>query len=120
MWLVPALPCQDLPFHAAALRVIHDYRDPRYGFEPEFVLTLGRTQYFGFYLLGSLLAGWVGVPKALLLLVSAYLGGSILALRTLLVDLGREHGVVEIDRSDRLAALVFDFDLHGNGSRFRS
>ena len=50
-----------MPFHLATIRVIHDFHSSQYGFDQNFVLTLGRTQYVIYYLLGSALATSLGV-----------------------------------------------------------
>src|SRR5579864_7705500 len=81
----------DLPVHLATTRVIHSIQDPRFGFDRDFVLSLGRTQYVIYYLAGSLLAYFVGVVNANIVLVSSYLGGTVLALRALLRALGKDE-----------------------------
>jgi len=90
-WIVKNPPMMDLPFHLATIRVIHDLHEPRFGFDEHFVLTLGRTQYVFYYVLGSLLAYVVGVVKANVLLMSGYLAGTVLALRELLRALGKDE-----------------------------
>jgi hypothetical protein len=90
-WIVKNPPMMDLPFHLATIRVIHDFHSPQYGFDQNFVLTLGRTQYVIYYLLGSALAYLVGIKAANVLLVSVYLGGTVLALRALLNALGKDE-----------------------------
>ncbi len=87
-WIVKYPPLMDLPFHLATIRVIHDFRTA--GFDDSFVLTLGRTQYVFYYLLGSLLAYGLGVVKANIVLMAAYFVGTILGLRSLLGALGRD------------------------------
>ncbi len=89
-WIVKYPPMMDLPFHAATIRLIHSIHDPKYGFD-DFQLTLGRTQYVLYYLVGSFLAYFLGVIKANILLVAAYLGGTVLALRALLKALGKDE-----------------------------
>jgi hypothetical protein len=91
MWIVKHPPLQDLPFHLSTIRIIKSLHDPAYGFDQDFVLTLGRTQYVLYYLLGAALAVFVGVFAANVLLVSSYLGGTVLALRALLRALGRDE-----------------------------
>jgi hypothetical protein len=81
----------DLPFHLATIRIIHDFHDPHFGFDENFVLTLGRTQYVFYYLLGSALAYPLGVMKANVVLMSGYLGGTVLSLRSLLRSLGKDE-----------------------------
>jgi hypothetical protein len=90
-WIVKHPPLQDLPFHLATIRIIKNFHDPAYGFDQNFVLTLGRTQYVVYYLIGAALANFVGVVGANVLLVSGYLGGTVLALRSLLRALGRDE-----------------------------
>ena len=87
-WIVKHPPLQDLPFHLATIRLLRSFHDPLYGIDQNFVLTLGRTQYLTYYVIGALLACVVGVVAANVLLVSAYLGGTVLALRSLLRELG--------------------------------
>ena len=76
-------PIEDLPFHLATLRVIHDYRDAAYGFDKDYAVDLFHTEYVLYYLLGSALAYVVGVVKANVVLMCCYLGGTVLALREL-------------------------------------
>ncbi len=90
-WIVKHPPMMDLPFHLATIRIIHSLHDPAFGLDSHFVLTLGRTQYVLYYLLGSLLAYPLDVVKANVLLMSGYLGGTLLALRELLSALGRDE-----------------------------
>ena len=77
-WIVRHPPLQDLPFHLATLRVIKSFHDPAFGFDRTFVMTLGRTQYLFYYLVGAVLATVTGVFAANVVLVSAYLGGTAL------------------------------------------
>jgi hypothetical protein len=90
-WIVRYPPIQDLPFHLATIRVIHSIHDPRFGLDNDFVLTLGRTQYVIYYVIGSLLAYVVGVINANILLMCGYLGGTVLALRELLRAMGKDE-----------------------------
>src|SRR4051812_32654864 len=78
-WIVRYPPIQDLPFHLATIRVIHDIHNPAFGFD-DFVLTLGRTQYVFYYIVASALSYVVGIVPANIALMSAYLGGTPLAL----------------------------------------
>lgn len=82
---------QDLPFHLATIRAIRSFSDPAYGFDRNFILTFGRTQYVVYYLFGAALALFFGVIGANVVLVSACLGGTVLALRSLLNALGRDE-----------------------------
>jgi hypothetical protein len=90
-WIVRYPPIQDLPFHLAAIRVIHDFTDPNFAFDTDFVLRLGSTQYVFYYLLASALAYVLGIVKANILLMSVYLGGTPLAIRELLRALGKDE-----------------------------
>ncbi len=90
-WIVKYPPMMDLPFHLATIRVIHDFHSSDFGFDTDFNLTLGRTQYVVYYLLGSALAYVLGVVKANIVLMSLYLGGPVLALRALLTALGKDQ-----------------------------
>lgn len=90
-WIVKYPPMADLPFHLATIRVIHDFHSAQFGFDADFNLTLGRTQYVVYYLIGSALAYFVGVVAANVILIGTYLGGTVLALRALLRALGRDE-----------------------------
>jgi hypothetical protein len=92
-WIVKYPPMQDLPFHLATIRVIHSFHDATFAFDESFVLTLGRTQYVLYYIVGSLLAYFLGVVKANIVLMSAYLGGTVLAVRALLRALGKDERI---------------------------
>jgi hypothetical protein len=96
-WIVAYPPIMDFPFHLATIRVVHDFHNPAFGFDEHFVLTLGRTQYVLFYVFGSVMSYVVGVRGAMVLLVSFYLGGTVLGMRELLKSLGKD---------ERLALLV--------------
>lgn len=93
MFVVERPPLQDLPFHLAAIRVVHDLHNPTYGFSDVFRLNLGQTQYVLYHLIASALGSVVGITFANRLLVSVYLGGTILAMRSLLLALGRDERV---------------------------
>jgi hypothetical protein len=90
-WIVKYPPMMDLPFHLATIRVIHSIHDPAFGLDDTFVLTLGRTQYVVYYIVGSVLSYVLGVVKANIVLVSLYLGGTVLSLRALLRALGKDE-----------------------------
>lgn len=92
-WIVRHPPLQDLPFHMATLRAIHSYSDPAYGFTTDFFLNLFHTQYALYYVVGSALAYLVGVTGATVALMSAYLGGTVLALRALLAAVGKDERI---------------------------
>jgi hypothetical protein len=80
-----------MPFHLATIRMMRSFSDPAYGFGQNFVLTFSRTQYVIYYLLGAALALFAGVIGSNIVLMSAYLGGTVLALRSLLGALGRDE-----------------------------
>jgi hypothetical protein len=90
-WIVRYPPLQDMPFHVAALRVIHSFHDPSFGIDQYFELTFGRTQYFLYYVLGSLVAYLVGVKAANVIMLCVYLGGTPLAVRSLCKALGKDE-----------------------------
>ncbi|MDP9150639.1 MAG: hypothetical protein M3O36_11965 [Myxococcota bacterium] len=90
-WIVKHPPLQDMPIHLATIRIIKSFHDPAFGFQENFVLALGRTQYVLYYLVGALLAFLVGVDAANVTLLSLYLGGTVLAMRALLRALGRDE-----------------------------
>ncbi len=90
-WIVKYPPTMDLPFHLATIRMVHDYGNPAFGFDQDFVLTLGRTQYVLYYIAGSFLSYFVGVTNANILLISSYFAGTVLAMRVLLRALGRDE-----------------------------
>jgi hypothetical protein len=91
VWLVRYVPVQDLPFHAATIRILASFHDPAYRFGDDFVLTLTRTQYVLYHLTGAALARFAGPLAANAMLMSAYLSGTVLALHSLLRALGRDE-----------------------------
>jgi hypothetical protein len=90
-WVVRHPPIQDLPFHLATLRVIHDLHDPAFGFDQDYYLDIFHTEYVFYYLVGSTLAFVVGVFKANVVMMCGYLGGTVLALRELLLALRKDE-----------------------------
>src|SRR5207237_1740793 len=60
-------------------------------FDVDYELTLGRTQYVGFYAAGDLLAYVLGVRGATLAFVAFYFVGTLLGARSLAVALGRDE-----------------------------
>lgn len=96
-WIVKHPPLQDMPFHYATLRVIHDFSDPTYAFRNFYTLDLLHTQYVLYYLVGHVLAFVLGVKIANVAMICLYLAGTPIALRFLLRALGRD---------ERLAMLV--------------
>ncbi len=90
-WIVRHPPVTDWPFHEATIRVLRSFHDPAYGFDAHYELKLGNTQYIAYYLIGALLAFVVGVKAAQVLLVSAYLAGTVLGMRALVLALGKDE-----------------------------
>src|SRR5688572_12182945 len=73
LWVVARPPLEDLPLHCATVRIVHSLDDPAFGLSTDYALTLSRTQYVSYYLLGSVVSRVVGVSKANLLIASGYL-----------------------------------------------
>jgi hypothetical protein len=92
-WIVRYPPLQDLPFHVATVRLVHSYGDPAFGFARDFVLNLSKTQYAFYYLVGSGIAYVLGVFNASVALTCLYLGGTVLALRSLLASVGKPEAL---------------------------
>lgn len=90
-WIVRYPPLEDLPFHESTLRVIHSYADLHYGFANDFSLSFGRTQYVLYYLVASVVSYALGVRGASIAMMCLYLGGTPLALRHLLIALGKDE-----------------------------
>jgi hypothetical protein len=90
-WIVEHPPLQDLPFHVATLRLIHSYRDAAFGFRDVYELSLLRTEYLLYYVVGDVLAYILGVKAASVATVCLYLGGMPLAMAALLRALGRDE-----------------------------
>jgi hypothetical protein len=83
------LPIEDLPQHIAAIRVLHSFHDPAFGFERYFEIDLFRTQYLAYYLLADLLAYLVDLELGNRLIVIACVMATPYALRYLLRALGK-------------------------------
>ena len=90
-WIVRHPPITDWPFHEATIRVIGNFHDPAYGFDKYYQLTLQNTQYVAYYLIGAVLAFAFGVKAAQVVLVSAYLAGTVLGMRALLLALKKDE-----------------------------
>ena len=90
-WIVRHPPLQDLPFHVATIRVIHDFGDPNLHFKDFYDLEIFKTAYVGYYLVGSFFAYFVGSYKANILMMCLYLGGTPLAIRELLIALKKDE-----------------------------
>ncbi|HET9930129.1 MAG TPA: hypothetical protein VFQ35_05570, partial [Polyangiaceae bacterium] len=78
------VPIQDLPQHAAAVRVLHDYRSPAFGFERWFEIHWASTQYVAVYFAAHLLAYLFEPVIATKLVLAASLVALPYALRALL------------------------------------
>lgn len=89
-WIVRHPPLQDMPFHYATLRVLRSFWSSEFGFSEHFRLSLGNTQYVLYYAVGVLLSLVVGVKGAHVALMALYLGGTPLALRSLLISLRKD------------------------------
>jgi MFS family permease len=70
---------------------VHSYGDPAFGFQGDFFLNLTHTQYALYYVVGSLLAYVLGVTYASVGMMCLYLGGTVLALRALLMAIGKDE-----------------------------
>ncbi len=90
-WIVRYPPLEDLPFHVSTLRQIHSFHDAHYGFDKDFFLNLGGTQYALYYIVGDIIAYVLGVRWATIAMMCIYLGGTPLALRLLLRALGKDE-----------------------------
>ena len=90
-WVVRHPPLQDLPFHMATLRQIHNFGDPAYGFAHDYFLNLGSTQYAFYYVVANVFAYAAGVANASRMMMTLYLGGTVLAMRALLLAIGKDE-----------------------------
>lgn len=93
LWLVERPPIEDLPQHLAAIRVLHDYSSPAFGFSRFFELHLLSTQYLAYYLAAHILAYPLGVMLANRVLLTLAIIGLPYAMRSLLRALGRDEGL---------------------------
>ncbi|MFW5966340.1 MAG: hypothetical protein ACOCV2_02425 [Persicimonas sp.] len=89
IWLPQWLPLQDLPQHLGAIRVLTDYTLPDLNFVEFFELSLGETQYVGYYGAVWLLSLFVDVDTANRLFLTLALAATPYALRYLLARLER-------------------------------
>lgn len=105
LWLTRYLPIEDLPQHLAAVRVLHSYHDPRFGFAQYFELGLSRTQYLAYYLAADWLSYLFDLELANRLLITGCVVATAYALRSLLRALGR-------DERYALFALPFTYNAH--------
>jgi hypothetical protein len=90
-WIVEHPPLQDLPFHVATLRLIHDFHNPAFGFADVYQLNLLRTEYLLYYVVGDVLAYLMGVKAANVGMMCLYLGGMPVAMGALLRALGKDE-----------------------------
>jgi len=90
-WIVEHPPLQDLPFHVATLRLIHDHGNPAYGFADVYRLNLLHTEYLLYYVIGDALSFVLGVKAASVAMMCLYLGATPLAMLALLRALGRDE-----------------------------
>ena len=90
-WIVRHPPLQDLPFHIATIRVIHDFGVPELHFADFYNLNIFHTAYVGYYLVASFFAYFLGAYKANILMMCLYLGGTPLAMRELLIALKKDE-----------------------------
>ena len=98
-------PIEDLPQHLAAIRVLHSWDDPSFGFQQFFELALRQTQYLGYYLLADGLAYLVDLELANRILIVASVAAIPYALAYLL-------GALERDRVLALFALPLTYNAH--------
>jgi hypothetical protein len=97
-WVVVYPPIEDLPQHLAAIRVLHSFHDPNFGFESIFSVDILRTQYLTYYLAAHLLAYLFDVVLANKILLTAVICATPYAMRSLLRS---------TDSDERLALFVF-------------
>ena len=83
LWLTEHPPIQDWPQHLAAIRVMHSFSDPAFGFQSYFVLEPSQTQYLSVYFVAHLLSFLVGVPAAAKCVLGAAIVGLPYGIRAL-------------------------------------
>lgn len=91
LWATRYLPIEDLPQHVAAIRVLHSFADPHFGFQRYFELQIFRTQYLAYYGVVDALAYLLDLELANRLVVVLCVVATPLALLYLLEGLGRER-----------------------------
>ncbi|MBN1653254.1 MAG: hypothetical protein JXA30_05700 [Deltaproteobacteria bacterium] len=84
LWLVDYPPIQDLPQHLAAIRVLHSFRDPAFGFASYFTIDILRTQYLLYYLAAHALAYLFDLVLANKILLTVVISATPYAMRSLL------------------------------------
>ncbi len=104
LWWVSYPPIQDLPQHLAAIRIISEFHNPVYGFDRFFELHLSKTQYLGYYMLVAAVAKVLPLKVANLVVLSAAMFMTPLALGALLRAAGKDA---------RLAVAFVPFSYHG-------
>jgi hypothetical protein len=90
-WIVEHPPLQDMPFHIATLRLIHDHGNPAFGFADTYRLALFETEYLLYYVVGDVLAFFLGVKAASVGMVCLYLAGMPLGMMALLRAMRRDE-----------------------------
>lgn len=89
LFVVHHVPIQDLPQHAAAVRVLCDYDDAALSFVRFFERTPLETQYLSAYALAGLLSPMLGAVVAVKVVLMAAITGLPYALRALLAELDK-------------------------------
>ncbi len=107
VWLLPVLPCQDLPQHLAYIRIFADHADNQL-FQSTYVLPEQNQPYFTVYRLLAWLAAWIGPVAAVRVALSGYVAGMFASFvflsRASTHDL--RTGVPELACSGLLATLI--------------
>jgi hypothetical protein len=91
IWVVEFPPIQDLPQHLAAIRVLHDYTDPSFGFAQFFVTALSKTQYLAYYFAAHLLSYVLGIELANRVFITVAIAALPYALRAALRAFERDQ-----------------------------
>lgn len=105
IWLTEYPPIQDWPQHLAAVRVLHSYSDPQFGFSEFFRLAPTDTQYLTVYYLASVLAYPIGIVSALKLVASISIAALPLTMFGFCRSLGRSG-------SSAMLALPLAYNAH--------
>ena len=90
VWLVKYPPLQDLPDHLATIRVLHSLHDPGFAFDRDLAVSFRHTPYMAYYVIVDALSYALGLRAANVVVMSAYLSGTPLALRWFLHATGRD------------------------------
>jgi hypothetical protein len=91
IWTTRFHPLPDLPNHIAAASVWHNYANPDFDFQRYYVLKLGPTPYWGYYLLAHLFAYPFGLDIANRLILSLYAVGLPIGILVLARRFGRSE-----------------------------